>query len=94
MRFTSLGVAALLSVGTFSTAFAQSKTFSADPQNCVSNVSALDTNGDSYVDNREMAEYGRIETNVDTNRDGRISSNEVTVACRDGALDALQPKGG
>ena len=56
MKFTSLGVAALLGVGTFSTAFAQSNTFSADPQNCVSNVSALDTNRDSYVDNSEMAE--------------------------------------
>ena len=94
MRFTSLGVAALLSVGTFSTAFAQSNTFAPDPRNCVSNVSALDINDDSYVDNREMAEYGRIETNVDTNRDDRISRNEVTVACRDGALEALQPKGG
>ena len=94
MKLTSLGVAALISVGTFGTAFAQSKTFGADPQNCVSNVSALDTNGDSYVDNGEMATYSRIETNVDTDGDGRISRNEVTVACRDGALDALQPKGG
>jgi len=94
VKFTSLGVAALLGVGTFSTAFAQSNTFSADPQNCVSNVSALDTNRDSYVDNSEMAEYGRIETNVDTDRDGRISPKEVTVACRDGALETLQPKGG
>ena len=87
-------MAALISVGTFSTAFAQSNTFAPDPRNCVSNVSALDTNGDCYVDNREMAEYGRIETNVDTDRDGRISRTEVTVACRDDALEALQPKGG
>ena len=94
MKIVNLGVAALISVGTFGTAFAQSKTLGPDPQNCVSRVSALDTNGDSYVDNREMAEYGRIETNVDTNGDGRISSNEVTVACRNGAMDALQPEGG
>ena len=94
MKFINLGVAALMTAGTFGTAFAQQTTFSPDPRNCVSNVSALDTNGDNYVDNTEMAEYGRIETNVDTDRDGRISSNEVTVACRDGALEALQPKGG
>jgi hypothetical protein len=94
VKLVSLGVAALVGVGSFGTAFAQSKTFAPDPQTCVSNVSALDVNADTFVDNREMAQYGRIETNVDTDGDGRISSNEVTVACRDGALDALEPEGG
>jgi hypothetical protein len=94
VKLVSLGVAALIGAGMFSGAFAQSNTFGADPQTCVSNIGALDTNGDGFVDNREMAAYGRIESNVDTNGDGRISSNEVVVACRDGALEALKPNGG
>ena len=94
MKLLNLGVAALLSAGTFGAALAQQNSFSPDPRNCVSNVSALDVNGDSYVDNREMAEYGRVQTNVDIDGDGRISPNEMVVACRDGALEALEPKGG
>jgi hypothetical protein len=93
MKLMSMGVAAIIAASTFGVAQAQQNHFGPDPKTCVSNVSALDTNGDSYVDNTEMAEYGRIENNVDTNGDGRISAQETTVACRDGALQALKPQG-
>jgi hypothetical protein len=92
MKIMSLGAAAILAATTFGAAQAAQNTFAANPENCVANVAALDLNGDSYVDSQEMAQYGRIESNVDTDGDGRISNQETTVACRDGALAALEPK--
>jgi hypothetical protein len=88
MRIMSLGAAAIIAATTFGAAQAQK----VNPENCVANVAALDVNGDGYVDSQEMAQYGRIETNVDTDGDGRISNQETTVACRDGAMAALKPK--
>lgn len=63
-----------------------------NPDNCVADIGALDANGDGYVDNTEYASYGRVEMNVDTDGDGRISADERIVACREGALQALKPE--
>ena len=61
-----------------------------DPDKCIAEIGALDTNGDGYVDGREFARYGQIETNVDTDHDGWISAEERTVACRRGVFRSLQ----
>ncbi len=86
-----LALAGVLSVAAMSPAFAQSVYSS--PENCVAEVGKLDTNGDGYVDNTEASQYGRIETNVDTNGDGRLSADERTVACKSGLMDAFKPSG-
>ncbi len=39
-----------------------------------------------------MAKYGKIDTKVDTNGDGRLSKKEMTVACNDKTMQALEPK--
>lgn len=92
MKFSSFALAAALSAASFGVANAASPTLTEDPRLCTSRVAALDVDRDTYVDAGEYETYGRIATNVDTDGDGRISENERVVACRDGALEALQPK--
>ncbi|WP_088342536.1 MULTISPECIES: hypothetical protein [Rhodomicrobium] len=93
MKFSSFALAAALSAASYGVAQAQSSnTLTEDPRLCVSRATALDVNRDTYIDAQEYESYGRIATNVDTNGDGRISAEERTVACRDGALEALRPK--
>ena len=74
-------------------AIAQAQMYT-DPDKCVAEISALDTNRDGFVDNNEMSAYGRVETNVDTNNDGRISNDEKVVACKNGVMRALKPHSG
>lgn len=93
MKITTFAIAAAMTAASFGVASAQSgSSFKSDPSQCMANVGALDKNGDGFLDNSEMSAYGRVETNVDVNGDGRISAQEMTVVCRDGAAQALQPK--
>lgn len=91
MKFTSVGLASLMVLGLASLANAQENRFQS-PDQCVSEVGALDANGDGFVDNTEYAQYGDIQTNVDTDSDGRISRDELTVACDSDLANALMPK--
>lgn len=94
MKLTNIALAALISagaIGGFTTANAAPYT---DPEMCVADIGKLDLNGDGFVDNTEMAEYDQIKTGVDTDGDGKISNEETTVACKNGAVDALKPKSG
>ncbi len=62
------------------------------PMKCIANIGKLDTNDDGYVDNRERGAYSRVMTNVDVNKDGKISPDEAVVACKDlGFRDAFKP---
>ncbi len=92
MKISTFALAAAMTAASFGVASAQSGAFKSDPSQCMANVGALDKNGDGFLDNTEMSAYGRVETNVDVNGDGRISAQEMTVVCRDGASQALQPK--
>ena len=93
MKKTLTTLAAALAAALVFSPIAQAKDMYTDPDKCVAEVGALDVNGDGYVDNDEYAAYGRVETNVDTDGDGRISGDEKVVACKDGAMQALKPKG-
>lgn len=58
-----------------------------DPERCVAEMSALDTDGDGYLTDDEVGEYMTISTNVDTDGDGRISREELVVACERGLVE-------
>ena len=92
MKLIHAGLASLLIIGTAGSAFAQSSVYT-DPKQCTTEVGGLDVNADGYVDAAEMKGRGEINTNVDVNGDGRISRDEMTVACDSKTMEALTPKG-
>lgn len=87
-------LAAAMATGLALSPAAHAKEMYTDPDKCVSEIGALDKNGDGYVDNTEHSQYGRIDTNVDTDGDGKISGDEKVVACKGGAMQALNPNKG
>jgi hypothetical protein len=89
MKFAPIGLAAMMSLGLIGVGNAAPF---ADESDCVAKIGALDMNKDGYVDNTERAQYTNLETNVDTDKDGKISMDERTVACKSGAVKALQGK--
>ena len=93
MKLTSMTFAAAIAAGLAFAPVAQAKEMYTDPEKCIAEIGELDANNDGYVDNTEYSKYGRIEMNVDTDRDGRISNDEKVVACKAGAMQALAPKG-
>lgn len=92
MKFTSVGIASLMVLGLASTVSAQDNRFQ-NPQQCVAEVGTLDANSDGFVDNTEYSQYGDIQTSVDTDSDGKISQDELTVACDSDLANSLMPKG-
>ena len=92
MKTVNIGLASLLLFGMAGVANAQTSTYQ-DPDQCRAEVTALDVDSDGYITDAEIADRGNIETNVDTDGDGRISSDEVVVACDSKLMDALTPKG-
>ncbi len=54
---------------------------------CVDQISRLDTNSDGFVDAQEWPTIADIHKNVDLNGDGRISQDEIIVACDDGVVE-------
>lgn len=91
MKFTSVGIASLMVFGLAGAVNAQDNRFQS-PEQCVSEVGTLDANGDGFVDNTEYTQYGDIQTSVDTDSDGRISRDELIVACDSDLANALMPK--
>ena len=92
MKHLNIALASLLLVGAAGgVANAQNSPY-LNAQECTSEVSALDVNSDGYVTSEEIRGRGTIETNVDTDGDGRISQNEMTVACNSKTMEALTPK--
>jgi len=61
-----------------------------DPDKCMADVTALDSDDDGYITGDEMGNRGTIATNVDTDGDGRISKDELTVGCNDKLVEALE----
>jgi hypothetical protein len=92
MKTANIGLASLLILGLAGSANAQTSAYQ-DPDQCSAEVTALDVDRDGYITNAEIAGRGTIETNVDTDGDGRISSDEVVVACDSKLMDALTPRG-
>jgi len=92
MKTVNIGLASLLLLGMAGVANAQTSPYQ-DPAQCRAEVTALDVNGDGYITDAEIAGRGSIETNVDTDGDGRISGDEVVVACDSKLMDALTPQG-
>ena len=62
-------------------------------QACIAEMSQLDKNADGFVENKDLAEYGPVETNVDIDNDGRLSVEERRIACESGLLKPLKTKG-
>ena len=87
MKLASIGMALLLCVGAAHAAAPYGST-----EECLTALGALDVDGDGYVDKAELADNVRIEANVDSDGDGRISNAEQTVACRTGAVTGLKGK--
>jgi hypothetical protein len=84
-------VPAVALMGFAGVANAQSSVYQ-DPAQCNAEVMALDTDADGFVTGDEMGNRGTIATNVDTDGDGRISREEVTVGCDNSLVEALEPK--
>lgn len=93
MKYSMFAVAATIAAGLALSPAVNAKEMYTDPDKCVSEIGALDANGDGFVDNTEYSQYGKIDTNVDTDGDGTISEDEKVVACKAGAMEALAPKG-
>lgn len=91
MKTLTMGLVTLIFMGLTQFANAQSSVYT-NPEECSADVGALDVNNDGYVTDAEMAGRGTIETNVDTDGVGRISRDEMTVACNDKTMQALKPK--
>ena len=90
MKPIAFGLVALLLLGCASTADAAGAY--ASTEECVAAIGALDADGDGYVDTSEQADIVKFEPSVDRDRDGRISNEEQTAACRTGAVTALKGK--
>jgi hypothetical protein len=84
----SFGAASVLILGVAGTAVAQTDLYQ-DPAKCRTNVVNLDINHDGYVDTAEAADHINIDTKVDVNGDGRISKDEMVVACDKKMVRAL-----
>lgn len=90
MKLAHAAIASLLILAPAGAAFAQQDVFTS-PDECMNSALSLDANGDGFLDARERLGNERIQTNVDTNGDGRISRSEMTVLCNSATSDALQP---
>jgi hypothetical protein len=90
MKLAHAAIASILILAPAGTAFAQQDVFTS-PDECMNNALSLDANGDGFLDAQERIGNERIQTNVDTNGDGRISQSEMTVLCNSATSDALQP---
>lgn len=62
-------------------------------QACIAELAKLDHNSDGFVENKDLAEYGPVATNVDLDNDGRLSAEERRVACESGLLKPLKAEG-
>ena len=91
MKLAHAAIASILILAPAGTAFAQQNVFTS-PDECMNNALSLDANGDGFIDARERTGHEEIQTNVDTNGDGRISRSEMTVVCNSSTSDALKPK--
>ncbi len=94
MRLAVIAVSTLLSgaVLTTSSVYAANPPVPRGSMKCIANIGKLDVDNDGYVDNRESTRYSKIMTNVDVNKDGKISPDEAVVACRDdGFRNAFKP---
>jgi hypothetical protein len=89
MKLASIGLAALLSLGTLGAANGAAY---GSTEECLAALGALDVDGDGYLDKAEQADNVKVEANVDRDGDGRISNAEQTVACRTGAVTGLKGK--
>ena len=89
MKSLNLGLSTLMLVGMMGYANAQQSVYQ-NPEQCKTEVSALDANADGYVDADEMGNRGTIATNVDVDGDGQISRDELVVACDNSLVEALE----
>ena len=90
MKQINVALASLLLLGAAGAAQAQNNPF-ASPQECSANAVAADVNQDGYISGEEIRGAGTVETNVDTNGDGHVSVDEMTVACNSRTTEALTP---
>lgn len=88
VKYTFLPLMLLAFAGTANIADAQQHRFQSS-ERCVAELSALDEDGDGYISDAEMGEYSEVATRVDTDGDGRISRDELVVACDDTLVQAL-----
>ena len=90
MKTLTMGLTTLMIMGMAGVANAQTSVYQ-DPDKCSAEVGALDVNNDRYISDAEIEGRGSISTNVDTDGDGRISQEEMTVACDNKLMEALKP---
>lgn len=85
-------VAALLTAGILS-APTLAQTPGAAPQmdesRCISEFSKVDANKDERLAGSEMSKYNTVKSQVDTDGDGNISSDEYIVACKQGEFESI-----
>lgn len=91
MEIFRASLAALILAATAGAATAANSVY-ANPDECKAQVGSLDANTDGFVSADEVPTPGVIQTNVDTDGDGKISQEEMVVACDNELLDALKPK--
>jgi hypothetical protein len=89
MKSLNLGLSTLMLVGMMGYANAQQSVYQ-NPEQCKTDVTALDANTDGFVDATEMGNRGKIQTNVDVDGDGMISRDELVVACDNSLVEALE----
>lgn len=63
------------------------------PESCKSEWTKVDANEDGKLDAKEAQPYSKVKTNMDTDKNGVITSDEYTVACTGGAFKEMKRQG-
>lgn len=63
------------------------------PEMCATEWDKVDANRDGQLDANEAKPYSKVQSNVDVDKDGMISADEYTVACKGGVFKDMQRQG-